>query len=504
MNYTPIIVDLPESNKLSYPIFIGTDLLPKIVEFMPKNISTVVIITDDIVRNLYALQLEMHLKMAGYTTLLLSFTAGEQSKNIVTKCQLEEKMLAAGCDRQSLILALGGGVVGDLAGFIAATYMRGISYMQLPTTLLAILDSSVGGKTGIDTPYGKNLIGAFWQPIAVLADLTCLQTLPRKQLINGLIEAIKIFLVADVQSLMFLQDNLEIIDSLFKTSLLEDTPSSLEDTPSSLEDRPSSRGSSAGSMDPAHKARDDVEEETPSFLEDTPSSLENIPSSRGSSAGSMDPAHKARDDVEVVTKIVHMAVSLKANIVQQDPREHHKRSMLNFGHTIGHALEHASSYQLLHGYAVALGILVEAKIAQLLGKLSEADFLFIKNLFAKLQITTRIPFFLKNIPSSRGSSAGSMDPAHKAREDVSLGRDDVSCDRDDVSCDWEDLSCDRDDLSFMHEIINLTKLDKKKSVAGVRYVLLNALGSVYEIDNNWVHAVTDEMVLKALLAIIED
>src|SRR5476651_340209 len=160
--------------------------------------SHMVIITDNTVKKLYGLNLQKCLKKAGHHCLLLSFPAGEKFKNNKTKQTIEDAMLQHRCDRDTLILALGGGVVGDLAGYIAATYMRGVSYIQIPTTLLAMVDSSVGGKTGINTSQGKNLIGSFWQPILVVADLQCLMTLPDVQIINRLIEAIKIFLTNDV------------------------------------------------------------------------------------------------------------------------------------------------------------------------------------------------------------------------------------------------------------------------------------------------------------------
>ena len=148
---TPIKVCISASIASSYPIWIGSKLLENISLWMPKSNSTIIIITDNWVKKHYASLLEKSLNKKGYKTLLLSFPAGESSKNSHTKGELEREMLVHGCDRDTLILAMGGGVVGDLAGFIAATYMRGIAYIQIPTTLLAMLDSSVGGKTGINT-----------------------------------------------------------------------------------------------------------------------------------------------------------------------------------------------------------------------------------------------------------------------------------------------------------------------------------------------------------------
>ena len=160
------LMSLPAKSKYSYPIFIQKGLLFDPKKWLDQYFSDkfLVIITDDIVKNLYGNALQTCLKEHGYQTLLLSFPPGENSKTYRVKEYLEEKMFAHLCTRDTVIIALGGGVVGDLAGFIAATYMRGISYIQIPTSLLAMIDSSIGGKTGINTAHGKNLIGAFWQP----------------------------------------------------------------------------------------------------------------------------------------------------------------------------------------------------------------------------------------------------------------------------------------------------------------------------------------------------
>lgn len=365
-----IAVSLPETSAYSYPVWISTGLLEKPSCWMPKNVSSLVIITDEEVREKYASLLEQSLQKEGYHPLLLSFPAGEASKTSQMKCELEEAMLVHGCGRDTLILALGGGVVGDLAGFIAATYLRGIPYIQIPTTLLAMLDSSVGGKTGIDTPQGKNLIGAFWQPSAVVADLHCLKTLPKKQLINGLIEAIKLFLTYDAHALMTLQQHLDSI---------------------------------------------------------------------------------LNGDEKKLGLLVHQAVTLKASVVQQDERENGQRVVLNLGHTIGHALEQLTDYRLLHGYAVALGLLVEAKIAQLMGLLENEHYLFIKNLLGRLNIFT--------------SELQSFD---------------------------------------VNEVLASTQSDKKKRAGLVHYVLLNGLGCVFDQNNQFAHPISDDMVKHAFLETIKD
>ncbi len=366
----PIRVHLPSKKAYSYPICIGAKLLENVESYLPKCNSTVVIITDDTVKNLYATSLQQSLSQSNYKTLLLSFPAGEASKNSQTKSLLEEAMLVEACDRDSVILAVGGGVVGDVAGFIAATYMRGIAYIQVPTTLLAMLDSSVGGKTSIDTPQGKNLIGAFWQPKAVIADIACLKTLSQEHVVNGLVEAFKMFLTSDAKSLEFLDQNLDRI--------------------------------------------------------------------------------LARDEA-LLSDVVRRAVSIKAEIVAQDEKDHNLRAILNLGHTIGHALEQLSEYTLLHGYAVALGLLLEAKIAQNRGYLEAQQYHYIKTVLQRLNISAAL-----------------------------LKKFDIEA------------------------IIQKTKLDKKKRDGVVHYVLLNNLGSVYEAENQFVHAVDDEMVRSAFSDVVKE
>lgn len=362
-------VSIPEASASTYPIWIGANLLSDLGLWMPANKSRVVIITDYWVRDRYGLTLEEGLKKAGHRTLLLSFPPGEQSKNSQTKIELEERMLEASCDRNTLVIALGGGVVGDLAGFVAATYMRGIDFIQIPTTLLAMVDSSVGGKTAVNTPQGKNLIGAFWQPKAVVSDVLCLQTLPRKDFIHGLVEAIKIFLTSDVKSLNYLDENLNRVLDL---------------------------------------------------------------------------------DEDILVPLIHQAVQHKATVVEKDEKEASLRVILNLGHTIGHALENLADYRILHGHAVALGILVEAKIAELMGFLQREHYSFIKSLLERLNIFA-----------------------------YDLAAYDVD------------------------EIIQRTQSDKKTQAGLVHYVLLKGLGQVHSIHNQFAHPISDEIVRKAYLATLE-
>jgi len=193
----------------SYPIYIGTDLLEQKALFEPhlKSSTTVFIVSNTTVAPLYAKTLTNTLTQLGKTVRLLELPDGESFKDWQHLQLIFDELLAHGADRQSMIVALGGGVVGDMAGFGAASFMRGIRFIQVPTTLLAQVDSSVGGKTGINHPLGKNMIGAFHQPVAVIADLNTLRTLPARELSAGLAEVIKHGAIADTDFLDWIEAN---------------------------------------------------------------------------------------------------------------------------------------------------------------------------------------------------------------------------------------------------------------------------------------------------------
>lgn len=364
-----ITMQIANPKSVSYSIRVDADLLFNPEEWLPNDVQSkrLVIITDDNVNKIYGVKLAETL--SHYQPLLLSFLPGEQSKSYAIKQLLEEQMLQQHCHRDTIILALGGGVVGDLAGFIAATYMRGIAYIQIPTTLLAMVDSSVGGKTGINTPQGKNLIGAFWQPSCVIADLSCLTTLSQTQIINGLIEALKMFMTHDVNYFNYVSNNIHNILS---------------------------------------------------------------------------------KDISTLKYVVERAIQIKVDVVSKDEKELHQRMIFNFGHTIGHALEKITDYTLLHGYAVALGILVEAKISQLSGFLSQHEYQIIQTLLLQLNISGQQ---LKNM-----------------------------------------------DLDL---IIRATKSDKKAQSNSVRYILLKELGQVVNENNNYAFPISDEIVKAALIEVSE-
>ena len=244
------------------------------------------VITDDNVGPLYAARVRDAIGAA--RTTVLTVPAGEAHKTRDTWSRLTDDLLAAGFGRDSLIVALGGGVVGDVAGFVAATYMRGISVIQVPTTLLAMVDASIGGKTGVDTTAGKNLVGAFHQPLAVVVDPTALATLPRAHLRAGFAEVIKHGAIADEAYL----------------------------------DRAVSVASNLGSLDPSSDAMLDL---------------------------------------------VSRSIEIKAEVVRRDEREGGLRKILNFGHTIGHAVELLSEYSMLHGDAIAVGMSYESELAERCG-----------------------------------------------------------------------------------------------------------------------------------------
>jgi 3-dehydroquinate synthase len=244
------------------------------------------LITDSQVAPLYAEPVRSSIGTAVGD--IFTIPPGEEWKTRETWASLTDRMLAAGMGRDTTVIALGGGVVGDVAGFVAATYMRGVPVVQVPTTLLAMIDASIGGKTGVDTPSGKNLVGAFHQPAAVVADPDVLKTLPPTHLRAGLAEAIKHGVIAD-----------------------------------------------AG------------------YLESVV---------RLGSAGRLDDAGN-----DALVDLVTRSVEIKADVVRRDEREGGLRKVLNFGHTLGHAIEREMNYQMLHGEAVAIGMVVESVLAERIG-----------------------------------------------------------------------------------------------------------------------------------------
>jgi 3-dehydroquinate synthase len=237
--------------------------------------------------NIWALWSKKILSSFQESPTVLFLPSGERHKRLASVESLAQQLSAAGADRDSLLLAFGGGVLGDITGFLAAIYMRGIRYVQIPTTLLAQVDSSIGGKTGVNLAVGKNLIGSFHHPQAVFADIDVLATLPPAELRAGLQESIKAGIIYDAKLFRYMEQNAEAIL-----------------------------------------------------------------------------APKKSPDPAVLTRIVAASVRVKADVVSKDEKESGLRMILNFGHTIGHAIEAATNYkQLLHGEAVAWGSIAALNVA---------------------------------------------------------------------------------------------------------------------------------------------
>ena len=271
----------------SYKIFVGADLarLGSAMRTLQLG-SKVMIVTNPRVGRWYLPKVEQSLKKAGFNVYQTIIPDGERYKSQESANKIYAKCLQCGFDRSGTILALGGGVIGDLAGFAAATFMRGINLVQVPTTLLAQVDSSVGGKVGVNLPDGKNMVGAFYQPRLVFADLKTLRTLPAKEFAHGLAEVIKYGVIYDARLFAYLEKNVGQLKKLNEAILL---------------------------------------------------------------------------------KVISRCCEIKATVIVHDEREKNLRAILNFGHTIGHALEGLTRYKKYkHGEAVAIGMIGAAKIAECL------------------------------------------------------------------------------------------------------------------------------------------
>ncbi|HPD56651.1 MAG TPA: 3-dehydroquinate synthase [Smithellaceae bacterium] len=307
-----IKVNLDKKYSSSYEIRIGRGILDRIALLIAKNhkAGRYVIITDDNVARLHGGNFLALLKNIGLAADLVDFPAGEGSKNIGTIIDLADKLLKLGADRSTCLIALGGGVAGDMAGFIASVYMRGVPYLQIPTTLVAQVDSAIGGKTAIDLTAGKNLLGTFYQPAAVFADLNFLDTLPAKEFENGLAEIIKYAIIDDEKMFVLLEENIEAVRQKESTLLI---------------------------------------------------------------------------------KIIENCCRIKKSIVEIDEREQGLRRILNYGHTLGHALEAVSAYKLTHGAGVALGMIAAARISFKMKYLHEGEAKRIEELIRLANLPTKIP-----------------------------------------------------------------------------------------------------------------
>jgi len=296
-----------------YHIYIKNGMLGNLNEYLSKIIKSknVIVITNPLVKSLYGSNLLSALEKSEFNADFIEVPDGEKYKSLPTAKYLYDELLKKKTDRITILIALGGGVIGDLVGFVASTYMRGLPLVHIPTTLLAQIDSSIGGKVAVDHPLAKNIIGSFYQPKAVYVDPEVLQTLSDKDIKNGIAEAIKIAVIKSPAFFKWLEKNM--------SQLL-------------------------------------------------------------------------KKNTDLLCKLVENAVSLKIEIVLQDPWERGLRKVLNFGHSIGHALEVRARYQnLSHGEAVALGMLIETKIARNRGMCSEEFEEKIKQILSFLSLSLSFP-----------------------------------------------------------------------------------------------------------------
>lgn len=294
----------------SYPALVGSGLLEQVGErtrkYLPRK--TCAIISDDNVAPLFGDRIKRSLDSANFQPTLITIPAGERSKTLEQAGAICDQMIAAGLDRRSFVIGLGGGMIGDISGFVAAIYHRGVPHVQIPTTLLAMVDSSIGGKTGVNTADGKNLIGAFHHPSLVIDDVEVLKTLPPREFNQGFAEIIKHAVIVDAE--MF--------------GALKDTQAT---------------------------------------------------------------------DARALQSLIKRNIEIKSKIVAKDERDQSgERALLNFGHTIGHAIERAGDYRkFLHGEAVSLGIVAACAISIKKAGLSPGQRDAIVDLLRQFNLPTQLP-----------------------------------------------------------------------------------------------------------------
>ena len=327
------------------------------------------IVTDETVRGLYADRLVATLPSG--RSRIYAFAPGEAHKTRKTWAAITDAMLADGMGRDTTVISLGGGVVGDLAGFIAATFMRGVPLIHVPTTLLAMVDASIGGKTGVDVPAGKNLVGAFHQPLAVITDPDVLSTLPVEELRGGLAEAIKHGVIADAK---YFETTIRALDVL------------------------------------------------------------RVPS----------------HDRAAMTACIVGSARIKAAIVGQDAREAGLRQTLNFGHTLGHAIEAATSMRTSHGDAIAIGMVGEALIAERMKAAERGTSDAVRDAIARAGLPTRLPRGLE-----------------------------------------------------IDAVLDATRSDKKARAGAVRYALPKRIGVMSSDSAGWAMPVSDDVVVAVLREMAE-
>jgi 3-dehydroquinate synthase len=302
------VVDVEPPGGAPYPVHCGGDLAAGIGAIWRPTWRRAAIVADETTATLFGTEARAAITALGAEVVSAVFPSGEAQKTRVTKAQIEDAILDAGLDRTSCIVAVGGGVVLDLAGFVAATYMRGIDHVNIATTLLAQVDAAVGGKTAVNVPRGKNLVGAFHHPRAVLLHTGALDALPDAELRNGLAEMVKHALVADAV----------LFADLSKWAA-------------------------------------------------------------------------ARTSLRPPDDMIARAVRVKTAIVARDDKDRGVRELLNFGHTVAHAIEHATGHETAHGHAVAIGMVVEARMAAAAGAFPGADVDRLVALLSRLGLPTSPP-----------------------------------------------------------------------------------------------------------------
>ena len=295
----------------SYDIYIGSVINDELKRFIDgtKFSKKALLVSDTNVEKIFGSKIKHILESSGLEVKLVTIPAGETSKSLVEAEKIYTEAIEFGLDRKSAIFALGGGVVGDLTGFIAATYLRGVPFVQIPTSLLAQVDSSVGGKVAVNHKLGKNLIGAFYQPKAVFIDLNMLKTLPKREIASGLGEIVKYGIISDPDLFAYIENNSEKILNL---------------------------------------------------------------------------------NPDVMEHVIARSCEIKADVVSKDEKEGGLRRILNFGHTMAHAIEEATGYsKYTHGEAVAIGMIGAAHISESLGRIDNATLERLQNLIDKLGMVSR-------------------------------------------------------------------------------------------------------------------
>jgi len=296
----------------SYNIYVGTGLLKQAGRLLKDAglSGKAIIITDSKVCGLYGEQLRQILESADFDAGLIDVPEGEQHKSIETAGKLYQELVKLRAERTTPILALGGGVIGDLAGFVAATYMRGVPLVQVPTTLLAQGDSSIGGKVAVDHGNLKNMVGAFYHPRLTISDVSLLKSLSQREISSGLAEIMKHGLILDADLFRYLEKNMKKIKAL---------------------------------------------------------------------------------DENALETIVFRSAQIKARVVEKDELDLGPRNVLNYGHTVGHAVESVSGMKIWHGEAVAIGMVAEARISNRLGKFCKDDMTRLTKLIKQVGLPTELP-----------------------------------------------------------------------------------------------------------------